>query len=63
MSQVVDTSLDLVWGIANIARLLGRTVHQTYPMLRDGQLPARQVGERWVVRRSEIEKFFTMDAA
>lgn len=58
-----QTSLDLVWGISGIARLIGRTDRQTYHMLVQGRLPARQVGERWVASRSEIERFFRGEAA
>lgn len=55
--------LDLVWGIEGIAKLIGRSSQQTYYMLRTGQLPAKQVGERWVASRKQITAFFMGDAA
>ncbi len=39
-----DHQLDLVWGIENIGKVIGRNVPQTYHMLKNGHLPARQVG-------------------
>ncbi len=51
--------LDLVWGAAAIAKVIGRTTRQTYHMLEDGQIPpARKIGRRWVVSRSALSKFF-----
>ncbi|MCO6386218.1 DNA-binding protein [Aliihoeflea sp. 40Bstr573] len=58
-----ETALDLVWGIEAIARLIGRTERQTYHMLRTGNLPAKQVGNRWVAERGKLVAFFMEDAA
>lgn len=60
---MVDGNLDLVWGIEAIARLIGRTERQTYHMLRTGNLPAKQVGNRWVAERGKLVAFFMEDAA
>ena len=57
-------SLDLVWGVGSIGKLIGRTYQQTYHMIQMGHLPmVRRVGERYVASRSEIERFFTGEAA
>lgn len=58
-----DQALDLVWGIENIGKLIGRSVPQTYHMLTTGKLPARKVGERWVASRQKLIAFFMEDAA
>lgn len=58
-----DDHLDLVWGIENIGKLIGRSVPQTYHMLTNGKLPARKVGERWVASRQKLIAFFMEDAA
>jgi hypothetical protein len=63
MTSKDDEALDLIWGIENIGRLIGRTVPQTYHMLRTGKLPAKQVGERWVASRQKLIDFFMEDAA
>ncbi|TPW30319.1 helix-turn-helix domain-containing protein [Martelella alba] len=55
--------LDLVWGAANIAAILGRSRQQAYNMLSKGELPAKKIGDRWVARRSDLERFFTEAAA
>ncbi|WP_109578433.1 helix-turn-helix domain-containing protein [Aminobacter sp. AP02] len=57
-SKQEPTKLDLVWGIQAIADLIGRTLRQTYHMLRSGHLRAKQLGNRWVVDRNELERFF-----
>jgi hypothetical protein len=57
-------SLDLVWGIEAIGKLIGRNYQQTYHMVRSGQLPmVKQVGERYVASRSKLIAFFMEDAA
>lgn len=63
MNVTIGENLDLVWGISGIARLIGRTDRQAHYMLVQGNLPARQVGGRWVASRSEIERFFRGEAA
>lgn len=55
--------LDLVWGLAGIAKVIGRTVRQTHYMLQTGRLPAKQVGNRWVAKRSALVNFFSDLAA
>jgi predicted DNA-binding transcriptional regulator AlpA len=57
-------SLDLVWGVAVIAKLIGRTERQTYHMINSGHLPmVKQVGERYVASRAKLIAFFMEDAA
>ncbi|WAP69295.1 helix-turn-helix domain-containing protein [Jiella pelagia] len=55
--------LDLVWGVAAIAKLIGRSERQTYDMLSSGHLPAKQVGQRWVAKRDALTRFFEETAA
>jgi len=56
--------LDLIWGIEDIGKLIGRNYQQTYHMVRAGKLPmVRQIGERYVASRSKLVKFFMDDAA
>ena len=56
-------NLDLIWGVAEIAKLLGRTERQTYHMIQSGHLPmVKQVGERYVASRRKLIDFF-MEAA
>ncbi|WSH22782.1 DNA-binding protein [Rhizobium ruizarguesonis] len=54
--------LELVWGAANIAKLIGRSQRATFHMLDSGELPAKKVGNRWVAERGKLVAFF-MDAA
>jgi len=55
--------LELIWGIEDIAKVIGRTPRQTYHMLVSGNLPAKQVGNRWVAERGKLTAFFLEDAA
>lgn len=55
--------LDLVWGCKAIAKVIGRTERATFHMLAAGELPARQVGQRYVASRRALEAFFTEVAA
>jgi hypothetical protein len=63
MSEAQSNPLDLVWGVEAIAKIIDRTDRQTNHMLASGQLPAKKVGGRWVVERSQLVKFFMGDAA
>jgi len=55
--------LELIWGIEEIGKVIGRTSRQTYHMLVSGNLPAKQVGNRWVAERGKLVAFFLEDAA
>jgi hypothetical protein len=50
--------LDLVWGCKAIASVIGRTERATFHMLEKGELPARQVGQRWVTSRKQLMEHF-----
>jgi len=59
-----NETLDLVWGIEAIGKLIGRTYQQTYHMIQSGHLPmVKQVGERYVTSRAKVIAFFMEDAA
>jgi hypothetical protein len=42
-----DKALEIVWGVAAIARIIKRTQRQTYHLLEKGHLPAKKIGSRW----------------
>lgn len=59
-----NSGLDLIWGIGEIGKLIGRNYQQTYHMVRTGKLPVvRQVGDRYVASRKKLVEYFTGDAA
>lgn len=59
-----EGNLDLVWGVTDIAKLIGRTERQTYHMIYSGHLPiVKQVGERYVASRGKLIEFFLGEAA
>jgi hypothetical protein len=45
-----------LWGAAQIAAYVGRTVNQVRHMIRVGSLPARKVGGRLCAMPSEIDR-------
>jgi len=55
--------LDLIWGGEEIAKMIGRSRRQTFHMLDSGELPAKKVGNRWVIERSKLIAFFMETAA
>ncbi|AWC22211.1 hypothetical protein CO731_01667 [Aminobacter sp. MSH1] len=59
----MEATIDLVWEVAEIAKLIGRTPRQTFHMLKTGQLPAKKVGGRWVAERGKLLRFFLETAA
>jgi hypothetical protein len=57
-------SLDLVWGAAAIAVLIGKTERATFQMLERRQIPgAKKIGRQWVVSRKVLASFFEETAA
>ncbi|MGO7210254.1 DNA-binding protein [Rhizobium ruizarguesonis] len=57
-------TLDLVWGAEAIARIIGKTPRATFHLLENGEItPARKVGNRWVVDRAQLLRFFMGVAA
>lgn len=63
MADSTASSIDLVWEVEAIAKLIGRTPRQTFYLLSSGQLPAKKVGNRWVAERGKLLRFFMDDAA
>jgi predicted DNA-binding transcriptional regulator AlpA len=56
--------LDLVWGVEEIGKVIGRTQQQTYNMIADGRLPiVKKMGSRYVVSRSKLVDFFMSEDA
>jgi hypothetical protein len=47
---------DLLWGVKAIADDIGRSERQAYHMLATGQLPAKQVGGRWLASREKLRR-------
>jgi predicted DNA-binding transcriptional regulator AlpA len=57
--ESTSEGLDLIWGVEEIAGLIGRTERQTYHMIKKGHLPmVKQVGERYVASRQKLVAFF-----
>jgi hypothetical protein len=56
-------TLDLIWGAAEIAKMIGRTPRATFGMLENGELPARKINGRWVIERSKLISVFIGGAA
>lgn len=58
-----NSSDDIVWEVKNIARVIGRNDRQTFHLLATGQLPAKQIGGRWVASRRKLLAAVLGDAA
>lgn len=56
-------TFDLIWGINDIAIAIGQSFAATAYMLKQGQLPAKKIGDRWVIERGELIAFFKGKAA
>jgi hypothetical protein len=63
MTEKSSPFLDLIWGVSAIARVIGRTDRQTFHLISTGELPARKIGNRWVIERNRLIAHFTEDAA
>ncbi|TNB48205.1 hypothetical protein FF124_07660 [Martelella lutilitoris] len=57
-------TLDLIWGVEDIGKAIGRNYRQTYHMIKSGRLPVvKQLGERYFASRKELFDFFMQSAA
>lgn len=54
--------LDLIWGVRDIARFIGRTERQCYEALSKGELPGKRVNHRWVASKKALREFFEVAA-
>jgi hypothetical protein len=50
----LDDDAGLVWGIAAIARVLGRTPRQTFHLLKHKRIDADKSGHVWVSTRRRL---------
>lgn len=61
--SLAPSTEDIVWEVANIAKIIGRSERQTFYLLQSGQLPARKVGGRWVASRRNLLEAVLGDVA
>lgn len=52
--SIAPATEDIVWEVAEIAKVVGRSERQTFHLLNTGALPARKVGGRWVASRRKL---------
>ena len=63
MAEAQRDTLDLVWGAAAIAALIGKTQRATFHMLEKKQLPAKKIGGQWAASREALRRHFEGEAA
>ena len=59
--MTVIESDDVVWGAPAIGRVIRKNPRQTYYLLENGLIPARQIGSQWVASRSRLLRAITGD--
>jgi hypothetical protein len=53
-----DLANDLVWGVAGIGKVIGRSQRQVFHMIHTKKLPVKKVAGRYCGSRSGLRKFF-----
>jgi hypothetical protein len=53
-NRMTDIPNDVVWEVAEIAKIIGRTERQTFHLLAIGELPAKKIGGRWVASKKKL---------
>jgi hypothetical protein len=53
-----DLATDLVWGVAGIGKVIGRSPRQVFHMIYTNKLPVKKVAGRYCGSRSGLRKFF-----
>ncbi len=46
-----DVSVSQVYTVREVATLLGINLGVTYELIRQGQIPAKRLGKRWIIPR------------
>lgn len=46
-----------IYTVAQVARMLSISVGTAYQLLRDGVIPARRLGRRWVISRKRFHEW------
>ena len=58
-----NTDEEVVWGAAEIARIIKRDNRATYHLLSKGELPVRKIGGRYVASRQKLLAFLAGEVA
>jgi hypothetical protein len=59
-----NTPNDVIWGAKKIADHIGRTLSQTYYLIRTKKIPAKKLGPRTIMaRKSELDSALSKSAA
>lgn len=48
--------------VSNLAQILGVTQKTAYEYLQSGEVPAYQIGTRWLILRDEVKEFVEMSS-
>jgi hypothetical protein len=54
VSIVDDEGSDIVWGAAEIGRVIRKSERQAYYLLEAGLLPGRKIGRQWCASRGKL---------
>mgnify|MGYP007051651346 CR=1 FL=1 len=61
--SVAPSTEDIVWEVAEIAKVIGRSERQTFYLLNTGRLPGKKIGGRWVASKRKLLEAVLGDAA
>jgi excisionase family DNA binding protein len=65
MSRYLDelfSTYPLHLSVSNLAEILGVTQKTAYEYLQSGEVPAYQIGTRWLILRDEVKEFVEMSS-
>jgi hypothetical protein len=54
VATIDNESSDIVWGAAEIGRVIGKSKRQAFYLLEAGLLPGRKVGRQWCASRERL---------
>lgn len=60
--DVIPPSKDrAVYTVAEVARLLSLSLGVTYTLIREGEIPARRMGSRWVIPKQRFHAWLNSE--
>ena len=61
MTEKPELKDDLLPGAQKIADHLGESVRKTYYLLENGLIPAKKRGDKWISRKSALDRAHSVD--
>lgn len=57
VTRITDSAA--VYSVADVSRLLALSRGMTYAMVRNGEIPAKKIGDRWIIPKTRFHQWLS----